>query len=241
MAITVQCTCGKRVGVSDALAGKTIRCTGCGQGIFVAPSTAPAAPAGKKPATTTYKNASGKTVTKYASNAPAVYISRGKIVGLSVIAGLAILVGLVIIGPIHTYQKWESLEPQANLDVSDVISFGIQAYLSSRGDFDPNTQHMAPHTDSPLTFFPPVLHFSMPEWIVFKGKTTQGNVLGKYNPSNGEVQAFVEYGGYSFGGAVDIRKATGNFNMTGRMQNGMPQAEVDGQSIQIVSPTPPPS
>jgi hypothetical protein len=76
----------------------------------------------------------------------------------------------------------------------------------------------------------------MPQWVVFTGKTTQGNVYGKYNPANGEVQALVEYGGYSFAGAVDLAKATGKFNMTGRLVNGFPQAEVDGNPIQIYYP-----
>jgi hypothetical protein len=50
------------------------------------------------------------------------------------------------------------------------------------------------------------------------------------------VQALVEYGGYSFGGMVDIKKASGKFNMTGRMVNGAPQAEVDGNPIKIYYP-----
>jgi hypothetical protein len=238
MAITVQCTCGKRMGVSDALAGKTIRCSACGQGVFVAPGAAPAAPTGKKPGNTAYKNASGKTVTKYAASSPTVYISKGKIIGLSVIGGIVLLIFLAIVGPVHTYQKWEAMEPQANADVSDIISFGIQAYLSNQGDYDPKMQHMSPHVDGPVVFLPPIMSMSMPQWIVFRGKTTQGNFVGKYSPGSGEVQAEVEYGGYSFGGMVDIAKATGKFNMTGRMASGFPQAEVDGNPIKIYNGPP---
>ena len=36
MAISVQCACGKRTSVVDALAGKTIRCPACGNSVFVA-------------------------------------------------------------------------------------------------------------------------------------------------------------------------------------------------------------
>jgi hypothetical protein len=102
---------------------------------------------------------------------------------------------------------------------------------------------MSPHADGPVVFLPPIMSFSMPQWIVFRGKTTQGNFVGKYNPKTGDVEAVVEYGGYSFAGMVDIAKATGKFNMTGRMANGFPQAEIDGKPIQIYNgpPESPPS
>ena len=235
MPITATCTCGKRISVSDALAGKTIRCSSCGQGVFVN-AAAPAPVAGKpskKP--TTIKGASGKNVQVYQQRHSSFYISRGKIVFLSVLGGIALLVIISLIGPIRVYNQWQARESQANGDVSNVIEYGLKAYLSNQGEYDPKFSHMTPQVSGPCTFLGPIMSFSMPERIVFRGMTTQGNFMGVYNTRSGEVEADVEYGGYTVGGMLAAVKASGKFHMTGRMVNGFPQAEIDGQPAQIVS------
>jgi hypothetical protein len=235
MPITATCTCGNRMGVSDALAGKTIRCTACGQGVFVN-AAAPAPAAGKKPAkSTTIKGASGKNVQVYQQRASTIAISGGQIRGLAIVGGIVLLIAACILGPVRVYEKWQSMETKVNSDVSDVITFGLQAYLSNQGEYDPKFQHMSPHVDGPCVFLGPVISFTMPERIVFRGKSTQGDFMGVYNTRTGDVDADVYYGGYTVAGMLDIAKPTGKFHMTGRMANGFPQAEVDGQSLQIVS------
>lgn len=53
MPIRIQCQCGKTLNVRDDLAGKTVKCPGCGQPIRVGGQAAPAKPSASMPATQT--------------------------------------------------------------------------------------------------------------------------------------------------------------------------------------------
>ena len=86
MPINVQCSCGKRMGLSDALAGKTIKCPACGDAIHV-PAVAP--------------SGAGKEARRANPASPAIYISTGKIVALASIAVAAILGIMFYIGPVR--------------------------------------------------------------------------------------------------------------------------------------------
>jgi len=217
--IQIRCTCGNSSGVSDALAGKTIRCSRCGELIKVG------AP---KP--------SGPTqAMKRRKETPAISISPGQIRAMSVIGGVILLVAIFYFGPVRTWHQWNQLEPTASNQVKDVILFGLEAYLSEHGKYDPAFQHLAPQIDEEVHFFPPVLSMSMPEKLAFLGKTNEGNYGGTYDTRTGDIQANVEYGGYSVAGLVDVKQAPGSFQMTGREIDGVPAAEVNGISLRIIS------
>lgn len=221
MAINVQCSCGKRMGVSDALAGRTIKCPACGDPLEV--GSAPAAPV-------------GKTRAKKSSDSPAIYVSKGKIIALVSLA-IALILGLMFYyGPVRVWNQWEGLGDKAGDDVSNVISFGLQAYLSQIGAYNPRDSHQMPSVDGHVSFFRPTLVMSMPEKVKFFGKTTQGDFVGYYNTRTGDIEADVAFGGMTFGGAVTLAKSTNSFHMTGRMANGFPQAEVNGTPIKVVWP-----
>jgi len=220
MAISVLCSCGKRLGLSDALAGRTIKCPACGEPLLVTGSTQSAA----------------KAPTKKQSASPAIYISTGKIVALVSVAMVVGLGMMFYFGPMRVWNQWENIGGQARSDVSDVIAFGLQAYLSQNGMFDPNDIHGAPSVDENVNFFRPTLAMSMPEKVLFFGKSSQGDFKGYYHPSSGDIEADVNYGGKTFAGAVNLARATGQFHMTGRMVKGFPQAEVNGTPINIVWP-----
>lgn len=208
------------MGLSDALAGKTIKCPACGDPIVVAAAGAPAA--GKKPAAKQNEN-------------PAVYVSKGKIVAMASIAVVFILGIMFYRGPVQVWHQWENIGPKAESDVSDVLTFGLQAYLSEVGMYNPASPHSGPAVDH-VSFFRPTLVMSMPEKVAFFGKSNQGDFKGYYHPGSGEIEADVNYGGISFAGAVDLAKSIGTFHMTGRMANGFPQAEVNGTPIKVVWP-----
>lgn len=246
MSITAQCHCGKRITVSAALAGKTITCPACGNSVDVIPTQVAANVSGKaappksqSPALLMGQMPFGKTLgPRRQDDTPRFYISKGKVVFLSVLAVIALIVFLFIIGPVRVLEQWKAKESQVNANVSDVVTFGLQAYLSQRGMYNPNFQHHVPAVDGPCSFFEPILCFTMPKKIVFRGKTTQGDFMGTYDMRMGDVVADVDYGGYTVGGMVNVARPTGQFRMTGRMSNGAPQAEVDGTSLYIVTPPP---
>lgn len=168
--------------------------------------------------------------------APKFYVSKGKIVGVSILA-LLLLIGLYFYyGPMRVSRQWEALSPGATNQVSDVVTFALQAYLSEKGLYDPSKAHQIPRVEGDVHWFQPLMAITMPQGIGFIGKTNQGNFSGNYHPATGEIDATVAYGGYSFGGLIDIAKATGQIKITGREVNGQPQAEVDGQALHIVYP-----
>jgi hypothetical protein len=199
--------------------GKLIKCPACGDRITVAGTpTVARAPASPQKA------------------APAIYISTGKIVGL---ISLAVLIGLGMMfyfGPVRVWHQWEDVGSKAKDDVSDVITFGLQAYLSQQGMYDPGLDAHGPSVDGNVSFFRPTMVMSMPEKVRFFGKSSQGDFQGWYHPSSGEIEADVNYGGMTFAGAVTMAKATGTFHMTGRMLNGFPQAEINGTPLKMVTP-----
>ena len=221
MAITVRCTCGKMMSVSDALAGKSVKCPKCGNPVSVIGA---------------FGGTKSRAATGAKSQAPAIYISKGKIVFLGVLAGIALFIFIAMVGPLRVYNQWNAMEPHVNDDVSDVITFALQAYLSQNGEYDPKMQHMVPSVQGPCVFLGPIISFSMPEKIVFRGKTNQGNFMGTYNTQTGDIDADIYYGGYSVAGMLDIAKPTGSFHITGRMAKGFPQAELNGTSLQIYTP-----
>src|SRR5437763_5006524 len=120
MPISVICDCGKKTTVGDPLAGKTIRCPGCGGELYIPASSSPAGAAPGKP---------GKTAKK-ASAGPAIHISSGTVTLLSVGGVIALGILLFVFGPMHVWREWQAKEPAAKDEVTDVIDFAIKAYLS---------------------------------------------------------------------------------------------------------------
>jgi len=220
MPISVQCSCGKRMSVSDALAGRTIKCPACGDPLPVGASAAPAA---------------GRVAAKKPAASPAIYVSQGKIIGVICLAICVILGCMLYFGPYRVWNQWEEIGPKASGDVSDVISFGLQAYESTNGMYNP-AKSSGPSVDGNVSFFRPTLVMSMPEKVKFFGKTNEGDFNGWYNTKTGDIEADVAYGGMTFAGAVTLAKSTASFHMTGRMVGQFPQEEVNGTPIKIVTP-----
>jgi len=220
--VTVQCTCGKRLGLSDALIGKTIKCPKCREEIFVSPSaqTLPKAPAKKARET--------------------IHISGG----LMALAAIVILLAggtlTLKLGPMRVWNQWEGMNAKAAGDITDVVSFALQAYMSQIHLYNPTKSHRQPAVDGPISFKPPFLVMSMPEKVPFAGMSNQGQFVGFYHPATGEIEADIAYGGREVAGLIVTQRAAGVFHITGRDANGSPQAEVDGTSLAIYYPPPTP-
>ena len=237
MLVTVNCTCGKRIGVSDALAGRTVRCPKCGDEVLV---KAAAAPAGKGAG-----KGAGPAAKQTGASAPAVAVSP-TLITAGVVAALVLAVALPLyFGPWRVGNDWAAMAPKAGTDVTDVVMFALQAHQSqafapaSGADVTPSAQlaiGKAPAIEGPANFIPPVMAFTMPRHVLVTGRTSQGGYRGTYDTTDGEVTLDVDTGGYSVGGLVDMHKATGSMHVTGREKDGQVTAEADGTPLKIYVP-----
>jgi hypothetical protein len=210
------------MGVSDALVGKTVRCSLCGQNVVVA-----AAPAGGK------KAASKNTA------APSFAISPGL---LTMVILLVVGVGATVayrVGPARVAGQWENtVGPKAQGDVNDVVSFAIQSVMSETQLYDPTKGLNRPSVDGGVDFAMPYVVMTMPQKVKFSGMTQQGRFDGIYDTQSGEIEADIAVGGHTVGGLIVTANALADFHITGRDVNGSPQAELDGRSLKIVYPKP---
>jgi hypothetical protein len=237
VAITVRCTCGKKTSVGDALAGAMIRCSGCGEDVFVTAAPAkPGAPVAKTrsassqvPGRPKQKPLPAQTAVPMLSVNPAIVI--GSIVLVIVIA----VVLALYLGPWTVGSKWAAMSKQANNETTDVVNYAIQAYESEQGMYDANQSHIVPHIEGDAAFIPPYMSFTMPRRISFTGATNQGAYRGTYDTTTGEVNATIDVGGMTVGGLVSVRNATSSFHMVGREKDGQVTAEDDdGHALEIV-------
>lgn len=223
MAITIQCVCGKRTVVSDALAGKVVRCPACGDAVVVT---------GSAVISTGSAPAAGKARGKTQQRSPAIDLSRGQIVGLFLIGGLLLLGGIFYFGPMRVWREWGALEPKASGTVQDLIVFSLKQHMKEE-DLDTMARRRQPSVERhDVSFFQPIIAMTMPDKIAFIGKSNQGTFSGHYDTRTGEMDATVSYGGYSVAGMVDVMKPAGTFHLVGRMLDRKPEMEIDGKKIQ---------
>ena len=219
MAISVQCSCGKRAAVSDALAGKAMRCPACGSTVVV-PGPGKAGAKGGAPAR-------GKQA------GPAIELSGGQKALIWVVGILLVLGGGFYFGPVRVWQNWNAMEPKASDDVRDLVIDSLKQHTK---DEDPDPRGRPPRMPSvergDVSFFTPMA-LTMPAKVGFLGKSSQGTFSGNYDTRNGEVDATVSYGGFSVAGMVDVRKPTGTFHLVGRVENGKREFEIDGKKSEI--------
>jgi len=204
--------------VSDALAGKSVRCSGCGEMIFVQ-----ASPQG-----------SGAAKTKQAESA-GFYMSPA-LIGV-IVGAVVLLIGGVLfyVGPMRVSGQWQAMDRKARNSVMNVITFAIKARLSEDGEYDP--AHHAPAIESSdLLFDRPLLTMSLPEKIHFVGKSNNGGFEGYYNTGTGEVEADVECGGYTVAGLVNLKKPTKQIHIVGHEVNNDPVVQIDGRTVKIINP-----
>jgi DNA-directed RNA polymerase subunit RPC12/RpoP len=213
-----QCACGKRIGVSDALVGKTVKCPECGEKVVVGGG-------GAKPRSSPAQH-----------EGPQLHISPGLIgVALVLVLGVGGTV-LLKMGPIRVANQWGAISHKADGEVNDVVSFALQAYLSQHHMYNPTKSNRRPGVDGDVNFDFPYLVMSMPERVPFTGLTDQGKFAGYYRPATGELDADISIGGSEVGGLMVMRSATDVFHIKGRDVNGNPQAESDGTPLTIYYP-----
>ena len=159
---------------------------------------------------------------------------------IGVILALALVGGLVLfkIGPLNAKAKWETMGDKAHDDVIDVVTRGLQSYLSQNGGYNPSKAHATPQARD-VTFYWQMFVMNLPEYVEFTGTSTDGEFKGKYHPKTGEIEADVDVGGMGLEGVGDVRKASEHIHVTGRVKNGEISAEVNGKNAEIVYPKEP--
>jgi hypothetical protein len=200
------------------MAGRTIPCPRCGANV-----TLPSAP-----------TTGSATPRRRDADTPAIAISTNLIVGTVVGVTLLVIVLVVYFGPWAVTRQWSAMSSRANTEVTDVVDFALKAYESQHNMYDASQSHNVPMITGQAGFVPPTLVFSLPRHVSFLGKTNQGNYHGTYDTSNGEIEVDIETGGFTVGGMVDVKAASGSFHATGREKDGVVSAEADGQPLQIV-------
>jgi hypothetical protein len=158
---------------------------------------------------------------------PTVSVSPGIIISVAVGITLLILVLVIYFGPWAVSKQWDAMSKTANTQVTDVVQFALEGHLSQHGLYNAARQHHPPMVEGDAVFVPPAMVMSLPKKMVFSGKTNQGSYMGTYDTVTQEITAKIEYGGWTIGGLVDAKKATGTFTMTGREKDGVPSAETD--------------
>ena len=211
--MNIKCECGKRMAVSDALAGKSVRCPQCGATIFVAPA------------------APGTAVKK--QEAPSVYISPAMIVGGVTLAVLLIGGLLIYFGPMRVSRQWDDMDMKARATVMNIIVYTQKAYLSEKGEFDPLVRPPAIERDG-VSFSKPYFSFSMPKKVRFDGHSTSGPFTGYYNTQTGEVEADVEAGANVIGGMVVVKNASATLHITAHEENNNPIVMSEGRQLKII-------
>jgi hypothetical protein len=178
MAISVVCdNCGKRLNVKEELVGKKVKCPACKTAFTASPSGAIRV----------------KKVDKGKSGA--VAISWGFV---SMIAGGIAVVGLVLMivfGPVRAKGKWDPMAAKAEDDIRDVVERGLQVEMERKGEWSPGAKGQAPNVFEVHMLWD-MMVMSLPEFIKFKGTTTEGEYTGTYNTKTLEVVADVEIGGH---------------------------------------------
>jgi len=232
--MNVKCGCGKRMVVSDALAGKSVRCSACGEMIFCqADKNAPPSAKGARPSSKGAKP--GSPAAAKSQNDASMYVSPGMIIA-GVVVAILLLVGLIFyFGPVRVGHQWDAIDMQARNTVMNVVTYALKAKLSEEGEYDP--AHHSPAIErSDLTFDRPLLAMSLPKRIRFDGKSNNGGFTGYYDTETGEVEADVECGGYTVAGMVNLKKPTNQFHMTAKEVNNDPVVQIEGKPAKIIPP-----
>lgn len=219
MGISVMCdACDRQVVVADSQVGKKIRCPHCGQRFL-----ASAAQGRRKQAV---------------EREGGFEMPWGLIVKLSIVG---LIVGGILafyLGPVQVNRQWEAMAPSAESEIRDVLVRGLETHLAQVGLFDPSEARGAPLLHVLQMFRP--LAMSMPQFVEFRGTTSEGEFTGQYNTRTHEVSADVEIGGLVVPGLDQASKhGKEKIRITGMNRDGKFHVEVNGKDATNVPIRPP--
>ena len=255
--MTVTCPkCSKSLKVKDELAGKMLKCPGCGS-TFKAGSA--------KPASASTTKIQPKPGEKHKKEKAGVAINWGPIILIGFVAMIALAVVLFLVGPMRVKRHWDANQEKIHGEVKDVIDYALKCQASSSGFWNPRKGTSPAPTVGELRFLPEMFHMSTPATVDFDGHSSNGSFTGTYTFESGEVDVAMKIEGLTIGGmhfgeggmsmegggrSTDTSKVAAGaaaklkgradaaaFRVTGRVKGGNPTAEIGGKKAEIYWPT----
>ncbi len=215
MPISCTCQCGKALRLKDEWVGKQAKCPGCGIS-FVVPALG-----GPVKAATTVMGAEvwGSRQRPQEKEGVGASFSMSPMVMAFIAIAILVPLGifLVKIGPLRAQHQWKVIEPQADSDITTVLTRAIQ----SESSFNTAESRHAPGVQAVTMDASIITH--VPEVVRFTGKSSNGFFKGTYNTKTGDIDA-----------DVPRSVGTGNMKVTGRVKDGVTEAQVDGKEAKVI-------
>ncbi|MFT3787590.1 MAG: hypothetical protein QM770_15725 [Tepidisphaeraceae bacterium] len=252
--------CGKKLNAKDEWVGKKLKCPACGNTFTVtaggAGARGPSTPTGRTTATASPVN----DAVARAKKRPVAERGAGTAVSLNWGFISMIVVGVIVVilgflawwGPIRNNSRWNAQFSQLDTDTRDVIDYCIRKMREKDEppeikDDEGNSTGGASRTIGGLMtkrpavqihelsyVFKGVMQMSYPEWVPFKGQTSDGPIEGEVNTSNGEVRFTITLGGMTLPSGVQISAGEDRHKLTGRVTDKTARTitgEVDGTPL----------
>jgi hypothetical protein len=180
---------------------------------------------------------------KRESAAGTVSIAWGPIIAIAALVLVGIGITMFIMGPKKVWNQWEEIGEQAQYDVIDVVTRGLQSHLSREGLYNPRKGNTTSPQATEVMFFRPTMVMSMPDQVHFKGQSNMGPFEGDYNPHKREVECELAIGGGAGIPGTGGKKAKGDvIKITGRKLKDpktgadVMKAEVNGKDAVLLMP-----
>jgi hypothetical protein len=139
------------------------------------------------------------------------------IVGL---VGVLLVVGLIlafVFGPRANWAKWSEQSADANGEVEDFIGEALRRTMPPPPERDPNDvgsrfdntpAPQPPTVQGDIMFLFNSFQMSYPEWVPFKGMSSEGEFTGRYNTTTGDIEADIQLGGTVLPSGIQTAKGT---------------------------------
>lgn len=201
--------CQRNSQVAEQFLGKRIKCSGCGAPFIASVYALKTAPV---------------------ADAPRLHIHPRFIILGALVLLLTLTILLYQSHPKKVAQQIAELQPQAEMDVKDVVERGLQAYMVEQGLFDMAQPRGLPHALE-VSFLWSPMYWNLPETVGVLGATSQGAFGGNYHPRSGLIEVDVEVGGMGLPAVGAIRRGSTRIHVSGHVQGSTVSLELNGKPV----------
>jgi hypothetical protein len=221
MAVLATCDgCGKKIKLDDKRVGTTVNCPACRTQFHVQPV------------------GSGRTVrvrTKAVDTGKPVKIAINWLPILTILGALIVVgfIAMVYFGPVRTKHQWDDMVGTAQDTITDVVQRGLAHQKEKEmAAFDPELlkKMRSPSVYNVHCFWKGWV-LSMPEYVAFKGTSSEGEFSGRYYTQTGEVESSADMGGLVIASLAAAKRGNETLKITGRRKGGALFVEVNGTKV----------